>query len=59
MNRKRYLAPAIKTDEMDALLLQSASKAISDEQRGIGYGGVDVEGDKDPASRRQQDIWDD
>ena len=59
MNRKRYLAPAIKTDEMDALLLQSASKAISDEQRGIGYGGVDAEGEKNPAARRQQSLWDD
>jgi hypothetical protein len=28
-------------------------------QNGITYGGVDENGEKDPSSRRQQDVWED
>ena len=27
--------------------------------KGIGYGGVDEDGEKDPSARRRRDVWDD
>ena len=36
-----------------------ASKGVISD-KGIGYGGVDEDGEKDPASRRRRrDVWDD
>jgi hypothetical protein len=45
--RKKYVAPVIELDSMEnenALLIVSS-------QKGIGYGGVDTDGSKDPDAR--------
>ena len=41
---------------MTAEQIDEAKSVTSD--NGIGYGGVDEEGDHDPAARRRRDVWD-
>ena len=52
-----YLAPAVTVVDTDLWLLSAASDSITSD-KGISYGGVDDEGQKDPASRKH-DVWDD
>jgi hypothetical protein len=59
MSKKVYLTPAVSLLDTDAEELLVGSKDIYNEERNIGYGGVDEEGTKDPAARGLQDIWDD
>ena len=48
MKRKRYMSPALEAEGMSDLELLAASGVSSD--RGIGYGGVDKDGTKDPSA---------
>ena len=48
MKRKRYMTPALEAEGMSDLELLTASGVSSD--RGIGYGGVDKDGTKDPSA---------
>ena len=48
MKRKRYMSPAIEAEGMSAMELLAASGVRSD--KGIGYGGVDSGGTKDPSA---------
>lgn len=48
MKRKRYMSPAIEAEGMSALELLAASGVRSD--KGIGYGGIDKDGTKDPSA---------
>ena len=52
--KKTYLQPSIEMANMETEAMICGS-VTSD--KGIGYGGVDEEGTKDPASRRQFDVW--
>lgn len=52
-----YLAPEVTVVDTDLWLLSAASDSITSD-KGISYGGVDDEGQKDPASRKH-DVWDD
>ena len=55
--KKIYAHPqAVITDIEAREFLMSSG--VSDPERNIDYGGVDAEGEKDPASRRY-DIWED
>ena len=50
---KIYVCPqlTISAVELSHLLMDSG---VSDPEKGIDYGGVDEEGQKDPASRRRR-----
>lgn len=48
MKRKRYMSPALEAEGMSDLELLTVSGVSSD--RGIGYGGVDKDGTKDPSA---------
>ena len=53
--KKMYMMPAVKDleNEMEVDLMTVSS------DNGIGYGGVDDDGSKDPAARRTDTNWDD
>ena len=53
--KKTYIVPAIAEEAVLTEQFLADSGVSSD--NGIGYGGVDTEGSKDPSSRR--DAWDD
>ena len=53
--KKTYIVPAIAEEAVLTEQFLAVSGVSSD--NGIGYGGVDTEGEKDPSSRR--DAWDD
>ena len=53
--KKTYINPAINSFKINAEDLLDAS-VIS--ERGIGYGGVDTNGELDPASRQDKSVWD-
>ena len=44
------------TVQAQAMQMLAASGVSSD--KGIGYGGIDGEGTKDPAARRRHNEWD-
>lgn len=54
--KKKYIQPSIKSVEIKMTKMVCGSQDISSD-KGIGYGGVDDEGNKDPASRRHRDVW--
>jgi len=58
--KKNYIAPNVEITEIELQQLIAVS-GVSSEGKGIGYGGVDEEGTKDPAARRRRrkDVWDD
>ena len=53
--KKTYIVPAIAEEAVLTEQFLADSGVSSD--NGIGFGGVDTEGEKDPSSRR--DAWDD
>lgn len=55
--KKIYAYPQTVITDIEVREFLMAS-GVSDPERDIDYGGVDEEGDKDPASRRR-DIWED
>ena len=52
--KKTYIVPAIAEEAVLTEQFLADSGVSSD--NGIGFGGVDTEGEKDPSSRR--DAWD-
>jgi hypothetical protein len=50
MKRKRYMSPALEAEGMSDLELLTVSGVSSDRDRGIGYGGLDKDGTKDPSA---------
>lgn len=55
--KKTYIKPSVEVDGMEAETFICASQGVTSTM-GIGYGGVDEDGDKDPASRRYSGVWD-
>lgn len=53
--KKTYLQPSAEMDYMETESMICSSPGVASDT-GIGYGGVDEEGVKDPASRRY-DVW--
>ncbi len=57
--KKTYLQPLTEVVRMGTLSFICASKGVTS-NNGIDYGGVDEDGELDPASRRRRrDVWDD
>lgn len=56
--KKTYIEPSVEMDGMEAEIFICASQGVTSTV-GIGYGGVDEDGDLDPASRRQNGLWED
>lgn len=54
--KKTYQRPATQVLKISLQGLLLGSDVQSD--NGIGYGGVDGEGTKDPATRRRRNEWD-
>ena len=58
MKKKDYQSPTIRVVCYGQLLLRSGSGVWS--ERGLDYGGIDEEGEQDPAARRRyHDVWQD
>ena len=55
MKRKEYIVPQIKCCNYKSVDLLSASGVTGD--NGLGYGGVDESGQKDPDAKEMQ-VWD-
>lgn len=56
MNKKKYVTPEYEILEEDAVELLCGSVSSDN---GIGYGGVDTEGAKDPSARDMFNDFDD
>ena len=56
--KKTYLQPLTMVVMMGTQTIVCASKGVTS-GKGIGYGGVDEDGEKDPSARRRRDVWDD
>ena len=54
--KKAYIQPTTEVLKLSLHGLLMASGVQSD-KKDIGYGGVDEEGDHDPAARRRRDVW--
>ena len=52
--KRTYLQPST---EMDFMATEGMVCGSVTSDFGIGYGGVDEEGTKDPASRRRYNVW--
>ena len=57
--KKTYLKPLTEVVRIGTTMMVCASDGVTSPGKGIGYGGVDEKGEKDPASRRRRDVWDD
>ena len=57
--KKKYLQPLAVVTEIETMSMTCTSNGVTSPDKGIGYGGVDEEGEKDPSSRRRRDVWDD
>lgn len=55
--KKEYIQPGIVIVQTKLAMMICGSQDVTSDV-GIDYGGVDEDGDKDPASRRQN-VWDD
>lgn len=55
--KKTYIAPSLMT-VITATERLLAGSGVESEQYGIGYGGIDEQGKRDPEARRRT-VWDD
>ena len=56
--KKTYIQPLTEVVRMGTWNFICASEGVTS-NNGIDYGGVDEDGELDPASRRRRDVWDD
>ncbi|MCR4809312.1 MAG: hypothetical protein K5896_05585 [Prevotella sp.] len=54
--KKKYLQPWTVVIKLKHATMLCASKGVTSD-KGIGYGGVDEEGEKDPEARRRRNVW--
>ena len=58
--KKTYKQPSVMVEEGVPMIFICASQDITSSNEEINYGGVDEEGELDPASRRyRRDAWED
>ena len=60
--KKTYIEPSVMVASIATVTFICGSQDLASggDVDGIGYGGVDEEGELDPASRRhRRDVWDD
>lgn len=54
--KKKYLQPWTVVIKLKHATMLCASKGVTSD-KGIGYGGVDEEGEKNPEARRRRNVW--
>ncbi len=59
--KKAYIEPSVMVNYIGTAMMICGSGDVTTSGLNdpIGYGGVDKEGTKDPASRRHNDVWED
>lgn len=59
--KKTYIEPLVMAAEIELVTFVCGSQDITSgsDVNDITYGGVDEQGTKDPASRRQRNLWED
>ena len=57
--KRTYIQPSTMMAYIGTTCIICGSQDITSNNNDIGYGGVDEQGEKDPASRRQRDLWED
>lgn len=57
--KRIYQEPSIEAVKMNLKMIICGSRAIHSDEADIGYGGVDEEGELDPAARRHYNVWED
>lgn len=55
--KKTYLKPLTEVVRMGMTMMICTSESVTS-NNGIDYGGVDEDGEKDPAARRRRNVWD-
>ena len=55
--KKTYLKPLTEVVRMGMTMMVCTSEGVTS-NNGIDYGGVDEDGEKDPAARRRRNVWD-
>lgn len=55
--KKTYHQPSVEVEWAEPEAMVCASDAITSNTGDITYGGVDEDGEKAPASRRQLNVW--
>jgi hypothetical protein len=56
--KKTYMKPSAEVVRMGMTMMICTSEGVTS-NNGIDYGGVDEDGEKDPAARRHRNVWDD
>ena len=62
MGKERVMKKTYQQPEIDTLVIRSMTLLVGsgiDSNNGMGYGGIDDEGKKDPASKRNHKTWED
>jgi len=54
--KKTYLQPLTEVAEIESTTMICASDGVTS-SNGIDYGGVDEDGEMNPAARRHRDMW--
>lgn len=57
--KKTYQQPSVVMAYIGTASIICGSQDITSNNNDITYGGVDEQGTKDPASRRQRNLWED
>lgn len=57
--KKRYISPALKLKAIDSEDILQTSNGVTDQGDGIGSGGIDEGGEKDPDAKPTFDLWED
>ena len=56
--KKTYLQPSVMVAYIGTATIVCASEGVTSSDKDIDYGGVDEDGDLDPASRKyRRDVW--
>ena len=56
--KKNYIAPMMSTDDLLLGTIIAQSPGVTAPGQGIGYGGIDTDGSKDPSAKSRNE-WED
>ena len=56
--KKNYIAPEMSMDDLSLGTIIAQSPGVTAPGQGIGYGGIDTEGTKDPSAKSRNE-WED
>ncbi len=58
--KKTYIEPSVMVAYIGTATIVCASEGVTSSDKDIDYGGVDEDGELDPASRKyRRDVWED